>query len=200
MRNIAPDLWRGRFAATLAIVLVAATAASAAAGPVVDSTALQPPPPLGTVCRADGSWTICRRETVDSWSLAPVFSLPCGQLYESAVDSRDARRWYRDGKLVKRRVVQSAQATWTLSATGAGPVAEVGIHANWIVELAVPGDESTGSLTAHGNFATVQLPGPGGGGELHIAGIDLPDGSHRGVLRFIDDPEAVQAICAALAS
>jgi hypothetical protein len=182
----------------LGAALVAGTAASAAAGPVVDTATLQPPPPPGTECRSDGPWTICTRETVDSWTLVPIFALPCGQIYESAVDARDARRWYRDGKLVKRRVVQHAAATWTLSADGSGPVVEVGIHANWIVELAVPGDESTGSLTAHGNFATVHLPGAGG--ELHIAGIDLPDGTHRGVFRFIDDPDAVEALCAALSS
>jgi hypothetical protein len=196
MSNIARHSLHPLVAVALAIAVVACTAASAAAGPVVDSAALEPPPPPGTVCRNDGPWTICSRETVDSWTLVPIFPLPCGQLYESAVDARDARRWYRDGELVRRRVVQSAEATWTLSPTGIGPVAEVGIHANWIVELAVPGDESTGSLTAHGNFATVHLPGAGG--ELHIAGIDLPDGTHRGVLRFVDDPEAVGALCAAL--
>jgi hypothetical protein len=196
MRNIALDGWRGLAALALGTALVAGTAASAAAGPVVESATLQPPPPPGTVCRSDGPWTICSRETVDSWTLVPIFQLPCGQLYESAVDAREARRWYLDGKLVKRRVVQNAEATWSLSPTGSGPAVEVGIHANWIVELAVPGEESTGSLTAHGNFATVHLPGAGG--ALHIAGIDLPDGTHRGVFRFVDDPDAVQALCAAL--
>jgi hypothetical protein len=198
MSNIAQDGWRRLVALAFGVALVAGTAASAAAGPIVDSTALEPPPPPGTACRDDGPLTICTRETVDSWTLVPIFPLPCGQLYESAVDARDARRWYRDGKLVKRRVVQDAQATWTLSPTGSGPAAEVGIHANWIVVLAVPGDESTGSLTAHGNFATVHLPGAGG--ELHISGLDLPDGTHRGVFRFVDEPDAVEALCAALGS
>ena len=200
MRNSERRGWHRLLVLALGAALVAGTAASAAAGPVVDPGTLQPPPPPGTVCRDDGPWTICTRETVESWTLVPIFALPCGQIYESAVDARDARRWYRDGKLVKRRVVQNAEATWTLSPDGSGPVAEVGIHANWIVELAVPGDESTGSLTAHGNFATVHLPGPGGGSALHISGIDLPDGTHRGVFRFVDDADAVEALCGALSS
>ena len=182
----------GSVAAVLALVT-----GPAAAGPVTDPTTLEPQPPPGSVCLDDGPWTICHRTTVDSWVLVPIFDLSCGQIYESAVDVRDARRWYRDGKLVKRRVAQNAEATWSLSPTGAGSAVEVGIHANWWVDLAVPGDESTGSLTARGNFATVHLPGAGA--ALHIAGLDLPDGTHRGVFRFVDDPAAVQALCTALA-
>ncbi len=196
MSNIALARVLGLVAAALG--LAAFIAGVAAAGPAADPAALQPPPPPGTVCQNDGPWTICGRETLDSWTLVPIFSLPCGQIYESAVDARDARRWYRDGKLVKRRVVQDAEATWGLSPTGAGPTVDVSIHANWWVQLATPGDESTGSLTAHGNFATVHLPGAGA--ALHISGLDLPDGTHRGVFRFIDDPAAVEALCAALAS
>ena len=73
---------------------------------------------------------------------------------------------------------------------------DVGIHANWWIDLAVAGDESTGILTARGNFATARLPGAGA--QVHIAGLDLPDGTHRGILRFVDDPEASAALCAAL--
>jgi hypothetical protein len=32
----------------------------------------------------------------------------------------------------------------------------------------------------------------------HFAGLDLPEGTHRGVLRFIDDPQVAAAVCAAL--
>jgi hypothetical protein len=181
----------------LAVVSTSATAAATAEGPVVDPATLQPPPPPGTICRADGPWVICRRQSIGSWANLPIFQLPCGQIYETAVESRDATRWYSDGKLVKRHVVQDVAASWSLSATGARPTVEVSIHANWWIMLAIPGDESTGSLTAHGNFATVRIRG--GGGELHIAGLELPDGTFRGVLRFVDDPEAVAALCAALA-
>jgi len=203
MSSIASRTARHRWGWTLGVFVAALglaaafIAGTAVAGPGTDPATLQPPPPPGTVCQNDGPWTICSRETVDSWTLVPIFQLSCGQVYESAVDALDARRWYRGGKLVKRRVAQNGQATWGLSPTGAGPTVDVSIHANWWVDLAVPGDESTGSLTAHGNFATVHLPGAGA--ELHIAGLDLPDGTHRGVFRFIDDPDAVDALCAALA-
>jgi hypothetical protein len=182
----------------LAVEGTSAMAAPTTAGPVVDPATLQPPPPPGTVCRIDGSWTICRRQSEDSWANVPIFDLRCGQIYETAVEARDARRWYSDGKLVKRHVVQDVAATWSLSPTGAGPTVDVSVHANWWVMFAVPGDESSGSLTAHGNFATVRMSGAGG--ELHIAGLELPDGTFRGVLRFVDDPEAVETLCTALAA
>jgi hypothetical protein len=188
---------RGFFgAAAAAVLLFALSSGPAGAGPVVDSGTLQPPPPPGTVCQDDGPWTICRREVIESWVLVPIFQLPCGQLYESATQAIDTRRWYSDGKLVKRHVVQSAEAAWTLSPTGTGPVVDVDIHANWWVDLGVPGDESTGSITARGNFATAHLPGAGA--QVHIAGLDLPDGTHRGILRFVGDVEANAALCGAL--
>jgi hypothetical protein len=183
-------------AAAVAAALLCALAGPAGAGPVTDPATLQPPPPPGTVCRDDGPWTICHRAAIESWVLVPIFPLPCGQLYETAAQALDARRWYSDGKLVKRHVVQSAEAIWTLSPNGSGPLVDVSIHANWWVDLAVPGDEATGSITARGNFATAHLPGAGA--QVHIAGLDLPDGTHRGILRFVDDPEASAALCAAL--
>jgi hypothetical protein len=33
---------------------------------------------------------------------------------------------------------------------------------------------------------------------VHIAGLELPDGTHRGVFRITDDPEVAAALCAAL--
>lgn len=193
---LGPSSRRGLFAAVAAAALLCALAGPAGAGPLVDPATLQPPPPPGTVCQDDGPWTICHREVIESWVLVPIFELPCGQLYESATQAIDTRRWYSDGKLVRRHVVQSAEATWTLSPTGAGPMVDVDIHANWWVDLAVPGDEATGTITAHGNFATAHLPGAGA--QVHIAGLDLPDGTHRGILRFVGDAEANAALCAAL--
>ena len=32
----------------------------------------------------------------------------------------------------------------------------------------------------------------------HIAGLDRPDDTHRGVFRFIDDPAVAAELCAAL--
>jgi hypothetical protein len=61
---------------------------------------------------------------------------------------------------------------------------------------AVPGDESSGPTIFHGDGFTVQAPGFGV--IVHIAGLDLSDGAHRGVIRFIEDPEVAAELCAAL--
>jgi hypothetical protein len=68
---------------------------------------------------------------------------------------------------------------------------------SWLV-LAVPGDVSTGALTEHGNEVTISSPGFGV--ILHIAGLNLPEGDHRGVFRIIEDaqPQVAAELCAAL--
>jgi hypothetical protein len=75
---------------------------------------------------------------------------------------------------------------------------DVRANANWWIVLAVPGDESTGALTEHGNEVTISSPGFGV--ILHIAGLDLPEGDHRGVFRIVEDaqPEVAAELCAAL--
>jgi hypothetical protein len=173
-------------------------AVPAGAGPIVDPTALQPEPPPGAVCRADGPWTICQTTFLVEVVNEPIldFGLPCGTIYETIFDLREGIRWYLDGKLVKRFVSQNAEGTWSLSPTGAGPVVTVALHANWRNEYAVPGDESSGPQTSHGNGFTLRAPGVGV--IAHIAGLDLPDGTHRGVFRITDDPQVAAALCAAL--
>ena len=62
--------------------------------------------------------------------------------------------------------------------------------------LAVPGDDSTASETHHGNGFTVSAPGFGV--LIHDAGLTYADGTHRGVVRLIEDPQVAAAVCAAL--
>ena len=69
-------------------------------------------------------------------------------------------------------------------------------HANWRDVYAVPGDESSAVGASHGDGFTVQASGFGV--IVHIAGLDLPDGTHRGVFRFIEDPGVAAELCAAL--
>jgi hypothetical protein len=173
-------------------------AAPAAAGPVVDPGTLQPEPPPGAVCRADGPWTICQTVFLVDVVNEPIidFGLPCGTLYETVYDLREGIRWYLDGKLVKRFVSQNAEGTWSLSPTGDGPTVTIAFHANWRNEYAIPGDESSGPEVLHGSGFSVRAPGVGV--IAHVAGLELPDGTHRGVLRFIDDPQVAAAVCAAL--
>lgn len=172
-------------------------AGPAAAGPLVDPSTLQPPPPPGAECRADGQWIICHTSLVLTPVNEPVAELPCGTVYETSTDVRRGIRWYNsDGKLVKRFVTQDLEGTWSLSPTGAGPTAKLSAHDNWRNVYAVPGDESSGPTTFHGNGITVQAPGFGV--IVHIAGLDLPDGTHRGVARIFEDPEVAAELCAAL--
>jgi hypothetical protein len=187
----------GVIAALVGAVLIW-TAAPAGAGPIVDPTALQPEPPPGAVCRADGPWTICQTTFLVDVVNEPIldFGLPCGTIYETIFDLREGIRWYLDGKLVRRFVSQNAEGTWSLSPTGAGPTVTVALHANWRNEYAVPGDESSGPETRHGSGFTVRAPGVGV--IAHIAGLDLPDGTHRGVIRITDDPQVAATLCAAL--
>jgi hypothetical protein len=170
--------------------------APALAGPVVDPATLQPVPPPGAVCRADGPWTICQTVFDGSSENAPAFDLPCGTVYETFRDVREGIRWYLDGKLVKRFVSQNADGSWSLSPTGAGPTVTVTAQANWRNEYAVPGDESSGPTVFHGNGVVARAPGFGV--IAHIAGLDLPDGTHHGVVRFIDDPQVAAVLCEAL--
>jgi hypothetical protein len=175
-------------------------AGPAAAGPLVDPSTLQPPPPPGAECRLDGAWIICHTSLVFTPVNEPIldFQLPCGTVYETASDVRRGIRWYDSstGKLMKRFVSQDFEGTWSLSSTGAGPTVTVTAHANWRNVYAVPGDESSGPTIFHGNGFTIRAPGFGV--IVHIAGLDLPDGTHRGVARVIEDPEVAAELCAAL--
>ena len=82
-----------------------------------------------------------------------------------------------------------------MSPTGAGPTVKISFHANWRNEYAVPGDESSGTESLHGESS---VSAPGFGVIAHIAGLDAPDGTYRGVYRFVDDPEVAAKLCAAL--
>jgi hypothetical protein len=125
-----------------------------------------------------------------------VFELPCGTVYETSSDHREGIRFYVGGLLVKRFVRQDVEGTWSLSPTGTEPTVRLFAHLTWWNVFPVAGDESSEINTFHGNSVRVQLPGSGG--TLHIAGLDPPDGTHHGVVRFVDDPGAAAAICAAL--
>ena len=190
-----------RLVLTAAALLVAAPVAGAApasAGPTVDPSTLTPPPPPGAECRLDGQWIICQTSLVSEFVNEPIIDIPCGTLYETSTDVRRGIRFYNaEGLLVKRFVTQDVEGTWSLSPTGEGPTVDIRVHANWWIILAVPGDESTGELTQHGNEFTASSPGFGV--IAHIAGLDLPEGDHRGLFRVVEeDPEVAAELCAAL--
>jgi hypothetical protein len=172
-------------AGVLALAGLIWMAVPAAAGPLVDPSTLQPPPPPGAECRLDGQWVICHT----ALEFAPVnepildIELPCGTMYWTGTDVRSGIRWYNadDGKLVKRF---------------AGPTATLVQHTNFWTYYAIPGDESSGSGPQHGSDLTISAPGYGV--IVHIAGLSLPDETHRGTIRFPEDPEVAAELCAAL--
>ena len=96
-----------------------------------------------------------------------------------------------------RFVTQDFEGTWSLSPTGAGPTVTVTAHSNWRnVNIDADADESTWPTTFHGNGFMIRAPGFGV--IVHIAGLDLPDGTHHGVARSFEDPEVAAELCAAL--
>jgi hypothetical protein len=173
----------------------------------VDPTTLTPPPDPGVVaeCKQTGNFILCQTY-FDEPSLVnePVFELECGTVYETSTVHREGIRWYSsEGLLLRRFVTEDAQGSWSLSPTSEGPTVRFFAHDNWTDVYAVPGDGESVSTTYHGDSFTAMAPGYGV--LFHIAGQDLPDGTHHGVGAgfFIDDegnvdPEVDAALCEAL--
>jgi len=170
--------------AALAATLLAGTLAipAANAGEPYDGTTLTPPVRAGTPCSADGRWVRCDTSFITTFVNTPAFELPCGLFYETATDDRHATRWYEDGLLVKRSVQASYRGTWSLSPTGAGPRVSVQGDWNWWIHLSTPGDESTQTLTSHGNATRVD----GIQHTLRDVGHWFVDGAHAGQFSFDD--------------
>jgi hypothetical protein len=169
------------------VILVAATALLFVAAPVaarqqVDGTTLTPPVDPGTPCYQEGPWVRCDTSSVSAYANEEAFGISCGTLYETGVDDRHATRWYRDGLLVKRSVQASFRGSWSLSPTGDGPRVTVYGDSNWWIYFQVPGDDSTGVLTSHGNGLRVQ----GMRNQLRDTGIWLPDETHHGLFTITD--------------
>jgi hypothetical protein len=184
--------------AALAGGVVIWMASPAAAGPLVDPTTLQPRPPPNAVCRDDGPQVICDTFVDETAVNEPIsdLDLPCGTIYETSHFHGAGIRWYVDGLLVKRQVVADLQGTWSLSPTGDAPTVSISGTSSFWTFWAVPGDDSTASETHHGNGFKVSAPGFGV--LIHDAGLTYSDGTHRGVLRLIEDPQVAAAVCAAL--
>jgi len=189
--------------------IAAALALSLAAGPsafasnvAVDPNTLTPPPVPGTTCTANGAQVLCTLTLDVSFTNEPWFELPCGVVYATGRDVREARRWYEDGLLVRRHVHEDAEATWTLSATGAGPLVSVITHTNWGEVYTVPGDLS--SAVGHQEGTDLLVRSPGGGVVWQISG--QTHGEERFTGHFlVDEPPpipitspAVGDLCAAL--
>jgi hypothetical protein len=191
-------------AAALSLALVAPAVmfpVAARAAESVDGTALTPPVKPGTPCFADGRWIRCETGFTASWANEPAFELPCGTVYESAMQVRRSTRWYLDRLLVERNATESIRGTWSLSATGVGPSAEIRVNDGWHEHFVIPGDLSSDVEAAHGSFLRVL----GLGNDILDVGIYLPD-AHHGYTSITDesnifdgtDPAGAAALCAVL--
>lgn len=195
----------------MALVVTALTGGAVLAAPkIVNPNTLTPTPPPDThpVCKQTGHYVICHTWT-DERIDEPEFKLSCGTgvrtVYLTSLAHRKGIRWYSDGLLVKRFGRENFQGVLSFSPTGAEPNVRVFDHINWVDYYAIPGDEDSAITTVHGNEMTMLLRGAGG--IPHIAGIDLPDGTHHGVVRdlldanddgFLDLEIQNDAFCAAL--
>ncbi len=191
-------------AAALSLALVAPTVmfpVAARAAESVDGTALTPPVKPGTPCFADGRWIRCETGFTASWANEPAFELPCGTVYESAMQVRRSTRWYLDRLLVERNATESIRGTWSLSPTGDGPSVEIRVNDGWHEHFVIPGDMSSDVEAAHGSFLRVL----GLGNDILDVGIYLPD-AHHGYTSITDesnifdgtDPAGAAALCAVL--
>jgi hypothetical protein len=193
------------FVVVIALVLVSGTVgrttAPASAGAIVDPNTLQPVPPNAT-CREAGGQVICDTFLVEEAVNEPIadFDLPCGTIYETSHFRGDGTRWYVDGKVVRRHVAASAEGTWSLSPTGAGPTVKIsGSSSEWTV-WTTPGDDST-MVNTRNSGNGFKISAPGFGVINHDAGLSTPDGPHHGTtLVFPFTPEIEAALCAALTS
>ena len=170
--------------------------APAAARPTVDPTTLEAPPPPGAVCRADGPWVICETTFLIDLANEPIadFGLPL----RNAV--RDDLRPSRGHPLVPGR--KARQAIRQPERRG---------HLELVAERRRADRQALlpRQLAERVRRARATSPGqsfdkessakaPGFGVITHIAGLDAPDGTYRGVYRFVDDPDVAAELCAAL--
>ena len=167
-------------------------ASATTAHTLVDPTTLTPPLKPFRVCYEDGPWVKCDTSGTDTFENDPVFELPCGTIYETSTAIAHATRWYANGLLVERDATQSVRGTWSLSPTGAAPTVDIAANQGWHETFLVPGDESSSSGVAHGNFLRIS----GMGSAFRDVGIYLADGTHHGLASFTD--EAAARLCAML--
>ena len=160
---------------------------------LVDPTTLTPPLLPFRVCYEDGPWVKCDTSGTDTIENEPIFDLGCGTIYETSTAISHATRWYANGLLVERNATQSVRGTWSLSPTGAEPTVDIAANSGWHETFLVPGDLSSDSEVAHGNFVRIS----GMGADMRDVGHYLfPEGTHHGLFTFTD--EAIARLCGLL--
>ena len=191
-------------AAALAILGFALIASPLVARPPVDLDSLIPPPPPGAHCRVVGTQVICHTGVVEPERVnEPLFELPCGTVYETSRDVRRGLRWYDSTSLtiVKRSVFFDLEGTWSLSATGAGPMATItGRAVTRDISFPDPEDPDTWPTTSYGPGFTIRAEGFGVIAQIGSPEGYDPDDFAHGVADAVQDPDVAIELCAALGS
>jgi hypothetical protein len=194
-------------AATGGLVLTVALAVPASARTQVDPSTLNPPPPasFNPVCFRDGSHITCDLAFSDPDVVDDPSGIVCDGTMLLASFSRSVvgkRTYDADGNLLQRHFRESLDGTFRNPDTGG--VALWTQHDTVISNLAVPGDQATGTESSSGLITRVWLPG--GGTILTDAGRLLADAATGELVKVsahhpivLGDPSALASLCAALA-
>jgi hypothetical protein len=194
-------------AATGGLVLTVALAAPASARTLVDPSTLNPPPPaqFNPVCYRDGSHITCDLAFSDPDVADDPSGIICDgtELLASFSRSVVGKRTYdAGGNLLQRHFRESLDGTFRNPDTGG--VVLWTQHDTVISNLAVPGDQSTGTESSSGLITRVWVPG--GGTVLTDAGRLLFDATSGELVKVsghhpivLGDPSALASVCAAVA-
>jgi hypothetical protein len=193
-------------AVTGGLVLIVALATPASARTPVDPSTLNPAPPdsFNAVCYLDGSHITCDL----AFSEPDIVDVPSGiicdgteLLYSQSRSVVGKRLYDADGNLLQRHFRESLDGTFRNPDTGL--VALWTQHDTVIHDLAVPGDDATGTEKVSGLSNRVWLPG--GGTILTDAGLLVADVATDELVKVtphhpieLGDPSAPASLCAAL--
>jgi hypothetical protein len=191
----------------LALAAVIGAPAAAVAAAPRPTAELNPAPPDGYTCTANGTGTVCHLDATNVFDPAPS-GIVCGDgatafdVFDQATRRLVATRWYdRDGNLVKR-----IRENWFSDArfsTVTGSAVDYRQHDTDTDYFAVPGD--LGSATIYSQNSLVATA-PGWGVVAMEAGrtvVDADGNVEQNGRRdlsdyFVGDPTSLDRLCAAL--
>jgi hypothetical protein len=188
------------------LVLTVALATPASARTPVDPSTLNPPPPaeFNAVCYLDGSHITCDLAFSDPDVVDDPSGIICDGTMLLASFSRSVvgkRIYDADGNLLQRHFRESLDGTFLNPDTGR--VVLWTQHDTVISNLAVPGNQATGTESVSGLLTRVWLPG--GGTILTDAGRLVADAATGELVKVsahhplvLGDPSALATLCAAL--
>lgn len=188
------------------LVLTVALATPASARTPVDPSTLNPPPPaeFNAVCYLDGSHITCDLAFSDPDVVDDPSGIICDGTMLLASFSRSVvgkRTYDADGNLLQRHFRESLDGTFLNPDTGR--VVLWTQHDTVISNLAVPGNQATGTESVSGLLTRVWLPG--GGTILTDAGRLVADAATGELVKVsahhplvLGDPSALATLCAAL--